>query len=133
MYIKTKVKMKKWGLFLGGVATGIILTFLVAVIYNYIQNDVTNFDQPGPVVNESSVKVMQVIGSNAALVREQGNDSHYDWYVGPIYLLRNYDGQYYYDDEIVRKPAGKTFRQTGVYRYEAKSGDYKTVAIIEIK
>jgi len=29
--------------------------------------------------------------------------------------------------------AGKKFRQTGIYKYEAKSGDYKTVAIIEIK
>ena len=129
--------MKNWGLFLGGVVTGVILTFLVAFIISYSGNNgpsgVTNFDKPGQVVNESSVKVMQVVGNNAALVRGQDNDRHDDWYFGPVYLLRNYDGKYYYDDEIIRKPKGKVFRQTGVYKYEAKSGDYKTVAIIEIK
>lgn len=129
--------MKNWGLFLGGVVTGVILTFLIAFIYTYSSNGspagVTNFDKPGEIVHESSVKVMQVIGDNAALVRGQDNDRHDDWYFGPIYLLRNYDGKYYTDDEIIRRPSGKVFRQTGVYKYEAKSGDYKTVAIIELK
>ncbi len=129
--------MKNWGLFLGGVVTGVILTFLFAYFYAYGSNDglsgVTNFDQPGQVINESSVKVMQVVGDNAALVRGQDNDSYDDWYLGSIYLLRNNEGKYYCDDEIIRRPAGKKFRQTGIYKYEAKSGDYKTVAIIEIK
>ena len=129
--------MKKWGLFLGGVVTGVILTFLFAYFYAYGNNGglsgVTNFDQPGQVINESSVKVMQVVGDNAALVRGQDNDRHDDWYFGAIYLLRNYEGKYYCDDEIIRCPPGKKFRQTGIYKYEAKSGDYKTVAIIEIK
>ena len=129
--------MKNWGLFLGGVVTGVILTFLIAFIITYSGNNspagVTNFDQPGQVVHESSVKVMQVVADNAALVRGQSNDRHDDWYFGTIYLLRNYDGKYYTDDEIVKKPSGKVFRQTGVYKYEAKSGDYKTVAIIELK
>lgn len=129
--------MKNWGLFLGGVATGVILTFLTAFILYYSSNGsnpsgVTNFDQPGQVVHESSVKVMQVVADNAALVRGK-NDSSDDWYFGPIYLLRNYDGKYYTDDEIIRVADGKVFRQTGVYKYEAKSGDYQTVAIIEIK
>ena len=129
--------MKNWGLFLGGVVTGVILTFLFAYFYAYGSNDglsgVTNFDQPGQVINESSVKVMQAVGDNAALVRGQDNDSYDDWYLGSIYLLRNNEGKYYCDDEIIRRPAGKKFRQTGIYKYEAKSGDYKTVAIIEIK
>ena len=129
--------MKKWGIFLGGVATGVVLTFILAVVYAYASGNgpsgVTDFDQPGQVVHESSVKVMQVVANNAALVRGQDDDRHKDWYFGPVYLLRNYDGKYYTDDEIIRKPSGKVFRQTGVYKYEAKSGDYKTVAIIEIK
>lgn len=128
--------MKNWLIFLGGVVTGVILTFLIAFIITYGGSNspagVTNFDQPGQVVHESSVKVMQVVGDNAALVRGK-NDSSDDWYFGPVYLLRNYDGKYYTDDEIVKKPSGKVFRQTGVYKYEAKSGDYKTVAIIELK
>lgn len=128
--------MKKWALFLGGVVTGVVLTFLIAFIYTYsgsgVPAGVTNFDQTGQVIDESSVKVMQVIGNNAALVRGKQSRSD-DWYFGPIYLLRNYEGKYYTDDEIIKKPFGKEFRQTGVYNYEAKSGDSKTVAIIELK
>lgn len=128
--------MKNWGIFLGGVATGVILTFLVAFIISYNGNNgpsgVTNFDKPGQVVNESSVKVMQVVGDNAALVLGQ-SDSRSGMYLGPVYLLRNYDGKYYYDEEIIRKPSNKVFRQTGVYKYDANSGITKTVAIIEIK
>lgn len=129
--------MKKWGLFLGGVATGIVLTFLFAFFYAYGDNNglsgATNFDQPGQVIDESSVKVMQVVGDNAALVRGQDNDRLEDWYFGAIYLLRNDDGKYYCDDEIIKRPIGKKFRQTGIYKYTTKSGDYKTVAIIELK
>ena len=129
--------MKNWGLFLGGVVTGVILTFLVAFIVSYTENNgpsgVTNFDEPGQVMNESSVKVMQVVGENAALVIGKSSNRLDNVYMGSVYLLRNYDGKYYYDDEIINKPTDKAFRQTGVYRYEAKSGDYKTVAIIEIQ
>lgn len=129
--------MKNWGLFLGGVVTGVILTFLVAFIISYTGNNgssgVTNFDEPGQVMNESSVKVMQVVGQNAALVIGKSSNRLDNVYMGNVYLLRNYDGKYYYDGEIINKPADKVFRQTGVYRYEAKSGDYKTVAIIEIQ
>ena len=127
--------MKNWGLFLGGVATGVILTFLFALIVAHSNSNpsgVTNFDQPGKTVDETSVKVMQVVADNAALVLGR-SDSYSGSYFGPIYLLRNYDGKYYYDDEIIYKPVGKVFRQTGVYKYKAKSGDYKTVAIIEIR
>ena len=49
-----------------------------------------------------------------------------------LYLLRNNDGKYYYDDEIVGVPSGKVVRQTGIYKYQTKSEDYKTVPIIEI-
>lgn len=131
--------MKNLGFYLGGVVSGVVLTFLALFIIYLCSggksslNGVTNFDQPGQVVKESSVKVLQVVADNAALVRGRDNDFFKDLYDGPIYLLRNYDGKYYYDDEVIKKPVGKNFRQTGVYKYEAKSGNYKTVAIIEIR
>lgn len=129
--------MKNWGLFLGGVMTGIVLTFVFAFIYtkassNSTPDGVTNFEQVGEVIDEGSVKVFQVVGDNAALVCGRDDDSFSDLYLGPVYLLRNYDGKYYYDDEIVKKPKGKQFRQTGIYRYDTKMG-YKTVPIIELK
>lgn len=130
--------MKKWGLFLGGVATGVVLTFLFAYIVTLAggkssPDGVTNFDQPGQIMNEQSVEVFQVIADNAALVHGKDPDSFSDLYLGTVYMLRNYDGKYYYDDEIITLPKGKKFQQTGIYRYDTPKGMSKTVAIIEIK
>ena len=130
--------MKKFGLFLGGVLTGVVLTLLVLIVIaasNKTLDGVTNFEQVGDVVNETSVKVFQVIDDNVALVYGQDkNDRNYDYdrYYGAVYLLRNDNGDYYYDDEIVECPSGKQFRQTGIYQYNTKIG-YKTVPIIELK
>ncbi len=131
--------MKKYGLFFGGVLTGIVLTFLVLIVVAKVDSHgdlidgVTNFEQVGDVIDETSVKVFQVVGANAALVNGQKMDGwRSDWYFGPVYLLRNYDGKYYYDEEIVECPSGKQFRQTGIYQYDTKTG-YKTVPIIELK
>ena len=128
--------MKNWGLFLGGVVTGIALTFLFAVIFNQCSNEgtpkigVKDFEKPGKVINEKSVKVLQVISDNAALVNGQDDDFP-ELYSGAVYLIRNNDGEYYYDEQIINLPKGKNFRQTGIYEYNTRSG-YKTVAIIEI-
>lgn len=131
--------MKNWGLFLGGLATGVVLTFLFLFIYakssdNSTPDGVTNFEQVGEVINEKSVEVMQVIAENAALVHGEGDHKYSGepYYDGPIYLIRNYDGTYYYDDQIIKRPQGKQFRQTGIYQYNTKVG-YKTVPIIELK
>lgn len=128
--------MKKTGIFLGGFATGVVVTFVVLLIIGLAQNPaafqgVTNFEEQGEIVYERSFEVMQVISNNAALVhgKECELDTHY---LGRLYLLRNNDGKYYYDDEIVSVPSGKVVRQTGIYKYQTKSEDYKTVPIIEI-
>lgn len=121
--------MKKWGIFFGGIGTGIVLTIVVSVVLNLcVKGDpigVINFDQPGQVMTESSVKVLQVLTNTSALV------SDYGW-SETIYLLRNHDEKYYYDDERIELPGGTVFRQTGIYKYTTKAGDVKTVPIIEI-
>ena len=128
--------MKKTGIFLGGMATGVVLTFVALLIIGLAQNSsaitgVTNFEEPGDIIYEGSFEVMQVIADNAALVhgKERPNST---LYLGTLYLLRNSNGKYYYDDEIVKVPHGKVVRQTGIYKYQTKSEDYKTVPIIEI-
>lgn len=128
--------MKKTGVFLGGFATGVVVTFIVLLIIGLAQNPaafqgVTNFEEQGDIVYEKSFEVMQVIADNAALVhgKEYPNST---LYLGTLYLLRNNEGKYYYDDEIIKVPAGKVVRQTGIYKYQTKSEDYKTVPIIEI-
>lgn len=122
--------MKKWGIFLGGVATGIILTIVIALIINNVGiNDnpigVIDFDKPGEVIDESYVEVLQVITNTSALVIGSG------WHE-KCYLLRNHEGKYYYDNEKIQLPKETVFRQMGIYKYTSKAGDSRTVPIIEI-
>lgn len=73
------------------------------------------------------VQVLQVIEDGYALATECKNSSCY----GMAVLLtpqRNID---YYDDMIVTLPEDKCFIQNGVYKYEAKSGNSKTVPVLQ--
>jgi len=131
--------MKKWFIFGGGVITGIVLTFIVTIIYaanqpeNELESDngMTLFDTPGEIIDEESFDVFQVIEENAALVRGKGISGG-ELHIGIVYLLINDEGKYYYDDEIVKVPNGKIVRQMGVYRYLTKDEFEKTVPIVKI-
>lgn len=126
--------MKKWLLFGGGVLTGAVLTFLFFLILGLSQTNnsgVTLFDQPGEVIHENSLKVFQVIdGGNTALT--MGKDDYFDIYDGPVYLIVNDEGKYYYDDEIINVPKGKVVRQVGIYKYKTRNDTEKTVPIVKI-
>lgn len=143
--------MKNWGIFLGGVGTGIVLTivvlFLIGTYYinatpageenrnpNELAIGITDFEQIGDVIDEGSVMVFQVIDSNTALVFGEGHKNYKGepYYHGPTYLIRNNEGKYYYDKEIIKRPSGKKFRQTGIYRYYY-GAEIKTVPIIELR
>ncbi len=124
--------MKKGLLFGSGFLSGVIVTIIVLVIIGLARQNNGNltgvkmFDDPGEVVNEKSFEVLQVIADNAALVCVS------DEYFGTIYLMTNNSGRYYYDDETITVPKGKCVRQLGIYKYQTKSKDYKTVPIIGI-
>jgi hypothetical protein len=140
--------MKKWMIYLLGVLTGFVLTVLVAfVIYSnrpesnqdkFVGSTETDIEQPdgvkmfkepGDVINERSFEVFQVVAENGALVTGKGDGNY--MYTGPVYLLINDDGKYYYDEEIIKLPKGKVVRQVGIYQYETKQAILKTVPIIE--
>ena len=124
--------MKKGLLFGSGFLSGVIVTIIVLIIIGLARQNNGNltgvkmFDDPGEVVNEKSFEVLQVIADNAALVCVS------DEYFGTIYLMTNNSGRYYYDDETITVPKGKCVRQLGIYKYQTKSKDYKTVPIIGI-
>lgn len=138
--------MNKLIVFILGIAAGVILTLVVSSYVRNVTPDnnlteeeteseqmegVTNFDEPGDIIEEKSFKVFQVVAKNAALV--YGKDKYGDFgYSSMIYLLVNDNGKYYYDDEIVKVPARKVVRQMGIYHYPTKNGSYKTVPIVEI-
>ena len=144
--------MKKWLVYVLGDLTGFILAIILAFILNSSQSKDSNsnvigtettttteeesddgvkmFKEPGDVINEKSFEVFQVIAENAALVR--GKEKGLDIYTGPIYLIINYDGKYYYDEEKVNVSQGKVVRQVGIYQYETRNEFLKTVPIIMI-
>jgi len=132
--------MKKWLVFVLGVLTGIVLTFLFALLLSLgvkmnennreKNNGVTMFDKPGDVLDVYSFKVFQVLGDDSALVYGKVDNSSY--YGGAVYLLTNDEGKYYYDDEIVDVPKGGIVRHFGIYRYQNRSELEKTVPIIRI-
>ena len=143
--------MKKWMVFVLGIVTGFILTIAIGFALNGIQNPkpsseniteseqeaepkeddgITWFEEPGDIIEESSFKVIQVLAKDAALVCSKSKRA--DLYTGPVYLLTNGEGKYYYDDQIIKIPKEKAVRQMGIYRYPNKNEDIKTVPIIEI-
>jgi len=141
--------MKNWGIFFGGVGTGIVLTILVLYLIgthyanqtpvvnknpNQLEVGVTNFEQVGDAINEKSVKVTRVIDANTALARGEGAKDYKGepYYNGHTYLLRNNEGKYYYDNEIIKRPSGKKFLQTGIYRYR-EYNNFNTIPVIELK
>ena len=123
--------MKKWLIFLGGVVTGVLLTFLFAFVLSgqreapaVEDNGVTMFEQPGDVINETGFEVFQALEQGAALAKGKK-----EWMT--VYMLVNDEGKYYYDDEKVTVPSGKVARQIGIYQYETNSGRPKTVPIVK--
>ena len=123
--------MKKWLIFGSGVLTGFVLTIILAFALSshHSNNGITWFENAGDIVEEKSFEVFQVIDKNAALVR---GESEFNLYLGPVYLLTNGYGKYYYDEEIVKVPKGNVVRQVGIYKYQTTSDSYKTVPIIQI-
>lgn len=140
--------MKKWVVYVLGVVTGFILAVILAFLLNGKSNSVPGvigesgteteksidgiklFEEPGDLIEEKSFEVFQVIAENAALVNGKGGG--YSVYRGPVYLIVNYDGKYYYDDEKIDAPKGKVVRQIGIFQYPTKDDFVKTVPIIQI-
>ena len=97
---------------------------------------VTFFEEPGDIINEKSIKVFQVVAEDAALANGDteliGGTSLKGMYAGPVYAIVSMQKNAYYDDQIIKLPNGKVFRQIGVYKYPTQKGKIKTVPIIAI-
>lgn len=123
----------KWLIFSSGIIIGILLTFCGFFIASKTlskDDGITWFDKPGKVIEVKAFEVFQVIYDDAALVHGQKYEDM-DIFSGTVYLLTNENGKLYYDDEIVKVPAGKKVRQVGVFQYQTRMSN-KTVPIIQI-
>lgn len=131
--------MRKIWVYLLGVLTGVILTFVSLVLIGLVINandsnrinNLTFFEQPGEVMSDTGYEVFQVLGNGIALARGKEYERS-TLYLGLIVLLWNEDGYPYYDDQIINLPEGKCFRQVGIYKYKTQQGIEKTVPAVTI-
>ena len=121
-------------IYVGGIVTGIILTFafffLVALgNSNGTPSDknVVLFEKPQQEIDVKSFEVMQVLpdGSALATVEDISN-------IGMVVLFLADEGNSYYDDQKINVPTGKRVMQIGTYKYMTRSEMEKTVPIVEI-
>lgn len=88
-------------------------------------NGMTFFDEPGEVMSDKSYKISRVVSDGAALAR--GKSEYGSLYYGLEVLLWDEKASFY-DDQIVKAPNGKCFRQIGIY----KNG-FSTYPIVTLK
>ena len=132
--------MKKWVVFLLGFISGIVFIIFVAAALAGVSeedtrdNGMTLFEQPGECLSTNRFEVMQVISDNYALAYEQKYESYINQYMNTdlLVLITNDNGEYYYDDQVIKVPKGKCARQIGVYKYQTTLENWKTVPIVKI-
>lgn len=121
--------MKKWLIYVLGVISGIIITFVLAYFINRSNNSgiigLQLFEEPGEYMEYSQFDVLQVIDSGCAL-------AHPDGELGTIVLIIPNDGQQFYDNQEIILNNGECARRVGTYRYGTRMGIEKTVPVIEI-
>lgn len=119
--------------YIGGIVTGVILTFVFAFVVNYHSyssspsDDVEMFKTPQQEVKVQSFRVMQVLpdGSALAIVEDADDFS----YIGIIVMFLR--GPVFYDHQIIEVPSGKRAMQVGSYKYITKQGNVKTVPVVQ--
>ncbi len=128
--------MKKWIVFVLGFVSGIAFLFLVLLIIGKSSsndNGMTYFEKPGKCISKKDFKVFQVIGEGYALAEERLEFSSGITLPGNLLvLITNDNGELYYDDQVIEVPKGKCMRQIGVYEYQTKSENWKTVPIVQL-
>ena len=132
--------MKNWLAFLLGFISGIVFIIFVAAALAGVSeeetrdNGMTLFEQPAECLSTNRFEVMQVISDNYALAYEQKYESYINQYMNTdlLVLITNDNGEYYYDDQVIKVPKGKCARQIGVYKYQTTLENWKTVPIVKI-
>lgn len=118
-----------------GILSGVILTFLVALIINKVSNsDISFFDEAGGVVTVecygktkvvNSFKIFQTLRENAGLAFGEDLCAR-----DLLVLVYSEEGQSLFDNQTIVAPKGMCFRQIGIYKYKSKDEMYRTIPVV---
>lgn len=135
--------MKKIYIFIGGMITGVVLLFVIAVAAslfmqknnqnndsNNVNNGIVLLDSPASCVSSNNFKVIQVLDSGEALAQEM--DPILNIERGVTVLFLNENETPYYDEQIIKIPKNKCAKQIGYLKYKSKGGFDKTVPVVKI-
>lgn len=128
--------MKKILIFISGIGVGIILTLGSILILNKITEKnknklpegMTIFKTRGKCLSKEPIKVFQVPYTGMALANERSN-RQCNCYNGKVVAVVNLnEGESYYDDQVIEPKT--CFKLVGTFKYQAKSGNWKTVPVV---
>lgn len=114
--------------YLGGVLTGVVLTFVFAFMVGTASSsagDVVMFDKPLKEIS-GSFEVLQVLPNGNALAMAKNNEDF-----GLVVLFLADKDVAYYDDMKVETPAGKRLMQVGTFKYITAQEIERTVPVVE--
>lgn len=121
--------MKKWLIYLLGIITGIILTFVFAFCVNLSNSSgiigLEVFEEPGEYMEYSRFEVFQVVQSGCALADAD------DTFGTTVFIIPNENQQFYDGQKIVLKN-DQCAQRVGTYKYDTKMGVEKTVPAVRI-
>lgn len=121
--------MKKWLIYVLGVVTGIILTFILAFCVRSSNNSgiigLEMFEKPGDCMEYSQFEIIQVGEGGCALADA---DNTFD---AIVLIIPNEQQQFYDSQEILLKD-GQCAKRVGTYQYRTKGGIEKTVPAVKI-
>lgn len=121
--------MKKWLIYVLGIITGVILTFVFAFCANLSNNSgivgLEMFEEPGDCMDCSRFEVFQVVESGCAL-------TYADKTFGPIVFIIPDEQQHFYDEQEIVIDNEKCAQRVGTYRYTDKAGMERTVPAVRI-
>lgn len=130
--------MKNIWVFLSGMVVGMMVLFGISNFFGNSsrpiesKNGINMFPEKGDCISDKQFQVFQVLDNGVALANEFSDKIGDSEFYSGITVLFVCKTKYYYDKEVIKVPDGKCVRQIGVYTYEAKNGNNKTVPIVEV-
>lgn len=141
-------------IFVGGFICGIIALLIFQFALDNRDEDALDglelLEQKGECITTDNAKVIQVISLNAALAVQLNKKIKLDKDLGflsgvidmadmamsamegKLMLVLGDENQAFYDNEEIKIPKGKCFRKVGIYQYETKDNDWKTIPAVKI-